>query len=958
MSRESEERERWRRVRARFEDAVGRSEAEWPAIVAATPAEDRELLARMLAADAAPEPLLDRAHDDLANDLIPPKEPLPDRIGRYVVVRSLGRGGMGQVLLARPNDGFEPRDVAIKLLRRGMDSEDVLRRFRAERQILERLSHPNIARLLDAGISASGRPYFVMEYVPGAPITEYCQSRDLALDARLRLFAAACSAVQHAHEHGVVHRDLKPSNVIVADGSDPAGPAVKLLDFGIAKMLEPGGLDLTEIRTRTGLKLMTPEYASPEQVRGGDIGPSSDVYSLGVVLYELLSGNRPYELKGLSPAELERVVCEEPPPDLPNHDSRTPAALRKVLSAALHKDPERRYASAGALEEDVKRFLDREPVRARGDPVGYRAGRFVRRHRVGLALSTALLGVALAIAAVGERLAAGPFAPTDGDPRAVAVLPFRYEGPGDQAYYADALANDVSASLSGLPGLRVVTPHRVLPDPDSAAERAELGAELGASYLLTGRVRFERPTEPSGRVVVSPRLVRVADGRVVWSRTFDRPMKQIFAVQEAVARGAALALDVAGDAAGAAPGAPPTTNLEAYRFYLRGNDFRRFLEDEQRLRLAEASYRRAVALDSTFAEAWAALSVTETALWFNHFDRADSRLDEAWDAAERALKYDPGTPEAYYALGLFVYQGQGDLRQAQRYFERALELQPNHEDALVGLANVLRRQGHLEEAMSRYQELRAIDPLDPSFLFSEAFTQQLLRNYGEAEKLYAAAAADGADLPLLHGTWALLRLSRTGSVADARAVLEQGTGPAVYNDYTRYIALDLTLMDGQYREALQRVDAWKLDVLDAQPVYVPAAWLRARAYRGLGQPDSARAEERIAARVLEERVSSHPDDARAYGTLGRVDAALGRGDAAVRVAKRAVELQPQSSDAVLAPFRLEDLAAVYVATGRLDDAAAVMDSLLTRPSLLSQENIQADPRWAPLRGRPEFSAAH
>ena len=619
MSQASEERERWRRLRERFEDAVERSEDEWPALLAATPPEDRETLSRMLQADGAPEALLDRSLDQLANVVIQPNETLPDRIGPYTVVRLLGRGGMGQVLLARPDDGSEPGEVAIKLLRRGMDSEDVLRRFRTERRILARLSHPNIARLLDGGISASGRPYFVMEYVPGAPITQYCQAHGLSIEERLRLFTTVCSAVQHAHEHGVVHRDLKPSNVIVAEGSDPAQPAVKLLDFGIAKLLEPAGFEVSEIRTRTGLKLMTPEYASPEQVRGRHVGPPSDVYSLGVMLYELLSGRRPYELKGLSAAEMDRVVCDEPAPALPDPDHRIPAALQTILSVALHKDRKRRYASARALGEDVRRMLGGEPVLAHGDPVTYRVGRFVRRHRTRLALSAAVLGVALEMAVVFQRFGGPPSAPADGAPRAVAVLPFRYEGPQGQAYYADALTNEVSATLAGLPGLRVVTPHRALTAADSAAGRAELGAELGASYLLTGAVRFERPAEPSGRVVVSPRLVRVADGRVLWSRTFDRPMDQVFAVQEAVARGAALALDVAGDAASTATGAPPTTNLEAYRFYLRGNDFHRFDEDEQRLRLAEASYRQAVTLDSTFA------SPKSASAWFGWSSSARSK---------------------------------------------------------------------------------------------------------------------------------------------------------------------------------------------------------------------------------------------------------------------------------------------------------------------------------------------
>lgn len=311
------------------------------------------------------------------------------QLGPYRLIRRLGRGGMATVYLAERDDEQWEQRVAIKILRRGLDTEDVVRRFFAERQILSTLDHPNVARLLDGGSTAEGLPYLVMEYVEGTPITAYCEERGLSVTDRLTLFCDVGRAVQAAHRHLVVHRDLKPSNILV----DSEGK-VKLLDFGIAKILDPAG----EVEfTRTALRPLTLPYASPEQVRGGVVTTASDVYQLGLVLTEMLTGRRPYELKVLSPARAERAILEAEP-RRPSSLITSTAAKGSGTSAkelarrlrgdvdtivlhALRKDPEERYDSAGSLVDDVARHLEGQPVSVRPDSPGYRARKFVARHR-------------------------------------------------------------------------------------------------------------------------------------------------------------------------------------------------------------------------------------------------------------------------------------------------------------------------------------------------------------------------------------------------------------------------------------------------------------------------------------------------------------------------------------------------------------------------------------------------
>ena len=287
------------------------------------------------------------------------------QIGNYRVVRELGRGGMGIVYLAERDGCHGEQRVAVKLLRASPDTDDLYRRFAAERQILASLRHHGIAQLLDGGVTDGEVPFLVMEYVDGEPITAYCDRHALDIDARVRLFRDVCGAVHFAHQNLIIHRDIKPENVLVSSSG-----GVKLLDFGIAKMLDPALETTGQPLTRTGLRLMTPEYASPEQVRGETVTTASDVYALGVVLYELLSGRRPYTLTNRSPRELMEVICSRVPerPSALVLDERLRRALSGDLDAivmmALRKDARDRYGSVDLLWDDLARYLDGQPVHA------------------------------------------------------------------------------------------------------------------------------------------------------------------------------------------------------------------------------------------------------------------------------------------------------------------------------------------------------------------------------------------------------------------------------------------------------------------------------------------------------------------------------------------------------------------------------------------------------------------
>jgi tetratricopeptide (TPR) repeat protein/tRNA A-37 threonylcarbamoyl transferase component Bud32 len=429
-------------------------------------------------------------------------------VGPYRIVRELGRGGMGTVYLAeRSGDEFY-KQVALKVLRRGLDTDAIVQRFRHERQILARLAHPFISTLIDGGTTADGLPYLAMEFVEGTPIDEYCEAHRLDTTARLQLFMKICAAVQYAHQNLVVHCDIKPGNVLVTADGMP-----KLLDFGIAKLLNPSGVQTLAL-TLDGAPLLTPEYASPEQVRGGAVTTATDVYALGVLLYELLTGRRPYNLTSRTPAEVVRVVCDSVP-ERPSTaaaaaaSTADPQGLRRRLAGdldtivlkALSKDPSRRYASADQFAEDIRRHLAGLPVLARPDTLGYRISTFVRRHRTPVAaagLAVAALIAGAAAATWQARIAM----------RERAVAERRFE---DLRALANVALFDIHDAIRDLPG---ATPARQLlvknglqyldklaqdAGRGSAASTplsASLQRELAGAYVKIGDVQG-RPSNPN-----------------------------------------------------------------------------------------------------------------------------------------------------------------------------------------------------------------------------------------------------------------------------------------------------------------------------------------------------------------------------------------------------------------------------------------------------------------------------
>jgi serine/threonine-protein kinase len=665
------------------------------------------------------------------------------RIGPYRVERELGRGGMGVVYLADRDDGQFRRRVAIKVLRAGADSEELLQRFAAERQILASLNHPNIAQLLDGGVGAGQAPYLVMEFVDGLSITAYADAQGLRMDARLRLFQDVCAAVHYAHQNLVLHRDLKPGNIFVT-----ARGEVKLLDFGIAKLLNPGLGTMPAPVTRTELRILTPDYASPEQVRGAPLTTASDVYSLGIVLYELLAGHRPYRITSGSPREMSELVLEreperpservmrvgeptegEPPPPTPGEIAAArglaPDRLRRRLQGdldaivlmALRKEPARRYGSAELLSQDIQRHLDGAPVLAHRGSRTYRLRRFVARHRVQAAAAAIVVAAVVGGVGVSLRWAAVAGAARD-----------RAERSRAQAEEALERSEAVTSFLTWL--------------FESAVPEASPGDTVTARQLV--RRGMERVAELSAQPLVQARMLE-SIGRLHFG------FAQYSDARQVLERSLALR-----EAAGESLAQSTSTRRLLGEVMRRRGDY---AEGERFVRVSLAS-----------------------------LERADSS--------------DPGVPTLQIELGaILVYRGA--LAEAESLAHRALELRRRHRtasdslvpNALEHLASLQRRRANnvgaeasLRESIAMRQRYGGPNDLGATFpiqrladlelelygrpAVAESLYRQaygiLRRELGDANPRVAYAAGDLASA-----------LEQLGQRAEAERLFREGHGIAV-----------------------------------------------------------------------------------------------------------------------------------------------------------------------------------
>lgn len=717
--------DRWARVKDLFQEALDQPAAERQEFIRRRA--DASILAEV-------ESLL-AAHEEEASDLVDVW--IGKRVGPYRITRELGRGGMGAIYLAVRDDDEFRRDVAVKVIKRGMDTEAIVRRFRAERQILADLDHPNIARLLDGGTSDDGRPYFVMEFIDGQPLDLWCEEKQLSIRDRLKLMQTVCEAVDVAHRRGIVHRDLKPGNILVNREGVP-----KLVDFGIAKVLATD----SEPRTVTvvGHQILTPAYASPEHLEGQALTPATDVFSLGVVLYETITGRRPFSDTRGSLEQIARIrasTTPKPPSDAvvldaSQSDSRRirrqlRGDLDDIVMMALDPDAARRYPTAGELGRDLQRHLA-------GERVAARRRRSVERWRRFGAVAAAVVLVGLLIAGAVTRISRGSAEPQTPAAavavRSLAVLPLHTSG-SDTEHLGLGIADAVILRLSTLPGITVRPTsaiRRFATEPP--ADVVAAGREMKVDAVLDGTLR-----RAGDRVRVTVQLIGVGDGATIWSGKFDENISEAFAFEDQISGEVTRALSRGGVTA-AQPSARGrrTPDPQAYELYLRG----RYLLNQRRIdsfRTAIRHFEEAIARDPNYAAAWAGLADSYLLLGGANAAAPVELYPKAKEAALRAIELDDTLAEAHTSLAHVKYQYDWDFPGADREYRRAIQLDPNYATAHDWYATFLSTMERHDEALHHVRIAQKLDPVSRAFNMHVGSILTSAGRYDEAIAVYRRA---------------------------------------------------------------------------------------------------------------------------------------------------------------------------------------------------------------------------
>jgi serine/threonine protein kinase/Tfp pilus assembly protein PilF len=903
------------------------------------------------AGDFIETPVADLASSSIGNDH--ESDPLIGQtIGHYKISERISAGGMGEVYLA--TDTIVGRKAALKFLHARFTGDAArLKRFEQEAHVVAGLNHPNVLTVYEIG-EIHSTFYIASELIDGETLRQHLSRGRMEVDEAVDVAIQVAGALAAAHSAGIVHRDVKPENIMLR----PDG-YMKVLDFGIAKLAEqelPETLAEDEallmVETNLGSVLGTVRYMSPEQARGASVDKRTDIWSLGVVLYEMVTGRAPFN--GDTPGEVMASILSAEPPSLARYLPQASGALQQIVSKALQKDPGQRYQNANEMLDALKGLRRKleftaELKRSAAMPI------WLRWVRSPTALVLTLVVGALALAFpffwLRKPIVRSP------PEKSIAVLPFQnLSKEQENAFFADGVQDEILTSLSHVADLKVISRTSVMQYKGPAKRNLrEIAQQLGVANVVEGSVQ-----RVGNRVRVNAQLIDARTDAHLWAQSYDRSVADVFAVQSDIARSIADQLQAkisAGEKAEIAQ--VPTTDVVANSLYAQARVLELTHPPPKNLPAAAELLEQAVKRDPQFVLAYCLLSRVHLLLFAGGYDHTPARRELAQAAVETAAQLQPDSGEVHLALARFAYYGFLDYDRARAELNFARHSLPNAPELFLITAQIDRRQGRWSDAISNFERALELDPRNAKFHGNTGGTYELLRRYAEASRYFQRAAAIAVTQPshffrLLEAYQSFLGRADLGPLRRelAAAGAEESAREELFVDLSFRCAM-AERDPAAIERALGSIPAEGIGPYGQNAVY-PREWFAGLAARELNNTAAAH-ESFTAARVIAEKlVRDQPDYAPTWSLLGQIDAALGSKDEAVREGRRACELLPISKDAVVGAGLITNLAVIYAWTGEKDLAIEQL-ALSTRiPAGVSYGELKLDPQWDDLRGDPRF----
>ena len=852
-------------------------------------------------------------------------------ISHYKILERLGGGGMGVVYKAE--DAHLKRIVALKFLPAALSLDpDAKARFRREAEAASALDHPNICTVYDVDETPDGQIFISMAYYQGETLKKKIEHGPLPLADAIDIALQVARGLQAAHEARIVHRDVKPANIMV-----PANGEAKVLDFGLAKLAGQA------ILTKTGSTVGTVAYMSPEQARGEEVDRRSDIFSLGVVLYEMITGHRPF--KGEHEAAIIYSLMNEPPEPLARYKADVPNELQRVIDKSLAKDRVDRYQHIDEMLVDLQKAQQETPARAKAKP---------KARKLPLLIGVGSAVVALAILAC-IFLLPKPGPPAD---KSIAVLPFQnlsVEGP--HTYFAAGLHDELLTQLSKVRALKVISRTSVMGYEGTKTPLRQIARELGVGSVVEGSVQVV-----GDRLRVTVQLIDAATDEHLWADRYDRTLDDAFAIQSEVAQRIVAAVGgVLTSAEKARLTAVPTANPEAYRLYMQGREYwMRPGYLRQNIEIAQHLFEQALALDTDFALAHAALSEAYGWMYWSRYDPSAARADRQREEAEAALRLTPDLPQGHMAMGLVHYWGRRDFQRALDEFGVALKNLPNDAGLWAQIGYVNRRLGNWDKVFEAFEKATQLNPRDAN-LFSEVGGQSYnyVHHYADAvsafdralilaPELHSAAIRRGMTFVRWHGQLDTLRLALSRTPNDSELVR--------MGDDLRQIRASLLLWERNADGLLLLLQNARVAVFDNQLSFLPAALYSAWAHRLHGNYPAARAAFESSQLLLDSAIKELPGDWRVHVARGLTLAGLDRREEALREAHWLQGSEVYRSDCIDGGYMAEDRAWILAQGGDTGGALDEIERLLAGASMISVHTLRLDPLWDPIRDHPRFKA--